>query len=138
VELSIVWNPATSWRLQASYGYTHLDLLLEDGSRDLAALREAGNSPRHQARVAGFVSLFDKHELSLQARYVDDLPSQPVREYVEADAQWTWSLPHSIELSLSGRNLLHSSHAEFRPSAALPAGSDIDRSAHVTLRWRQR
>jgi iron complex outermembrane receptor protein len=138
VEATLAWNPETTWRVQASYGYTHLDFELEDGSRDVAALREAGDSPRHQVRLAGFVSIFNNHEFSLQARYVDDLPSLAVDEYVEADAQWTWSLPRSIELSVTGRNLLHSSHVEFRPSSSLPLGSDVERSGHLTLRWRQR
>jgi iron complex outermembrane receptor protein len=47
-------------------------------------------------------------------RYRDYYPERGIASYLEMDVRLGWKPVKNIELSISGRNLLDSSHAEFK------------------------
>jgi iron complex outermembrane receptor protein len=136
-EATATWRPDSRWRVQASYSYLNMDLALHADSNDISSLREAGNSPRHQARLSVFFPVFKRHELSLAGRYVDQLPTLTVPAYTELDAHWIWTVTPALEVRVSGRNLLNESHLEYRPSNSVPRGGEVERSGYLGVYWRR-
>ena len=58
------------------------------------------------------------------------LPTPAVPAYMELNGRFGWNLNDRLELSLSGRNLLHARHVEYLGGAA------ISRSVIAELQWR--
>ncbi len=58
------------------------------------------------------------------------LPNPVVPEYVELNARLGWRVSDTLEISLSGFNMLHGHHVEFAP------GDEIRRNFFLETRWR--
>jgi len=52
--------------------------------------------------------------------------------YTDMNARFGWRVVRTLELALSGANLLHSRHREF----PAPYGEEIPRSIMLQLQWR--
>jgi iron complex outermembrane receptor protein len=72
-------------------------------------------------------------ELDAWIRYVGELPQPRVDAYTEMDLRLGWSASEALELSLVGRNLLHSSHEEFGPAS--PFREEVERSVYGRVTW---
>ncbi|WAK03449.1 TonB-dependent receptor plug domain-containing protein [Methylobacter sp. YRD-M1] len=117
LETAAQWQALKWWRLEASYSY--LQIQLHTDSASLFQDVEEGQSPHHQFNFRSSMDL--PHDVQLDAflRYVDKLrykdydPERKIDSYLEMDVRLGWKPVKNIELSISGRNLLDSSHAEF-------------------------
>jgi hypothetical protein len=71
---------------------------------------------------------------------VGALPNPASPAYTELNGRLGWSVTKSVELSLSGFNLLHDHHPEFgATSAAIQlsgVGIQTRRSVSLAARWR--
>jgi len=72
---------------------------------------------------------------SLFGRYVDELPAQNIKGYVELDAGLKWMVGKGVELSLSGRNLLHDEHKEFIPGFIKTTATQVEREFYLKAEW---
>ena len=72
-------------------------------------------------------------QLDLDLRGVGSLPQPPVPAYTDLDVRLAWLALSNMELSLTGRNLLHAQHPEF---GAMPRRSDMQRNVYGQLLWR--
>jgi iron complex outermembrane receptor protein len=128
--LAANYQPLDSIRLQFSYSWFDLAIQPHPDSLDQGARAPEGNSPTHQAALRAYVDL--PHGVSLYAglRYVDELPSQGVDDYLALDMNVIWRVNDSVELSLAGRNLLDPGHREFG------SPSEIERGAYGQMTWR--
>ena len=68
-------------------------------------------------------------------RYIGALPNPAIPSYVELNSRLAWNLSKSVELSLSGFNLLHSHHLEYEEAGAT-VGDEVERSFLVGTKWR--
>ena len=122
------------WRLSAGVSTLHKDLRLVAGSRDIFGVLFAGNDPAYQASLRSQMDVADNVALDVELRAVDGLKSPRIPGYAEADTRLGWRVTESVELSLTGSNLLHNRHAEFQ-NAAVPL-QEIPRSITASARWR--
>jgi iron complex outermembrane receptor protein len=132
-EVAALWQPFAAWRLRAQYSYLDLDF---DAIVDRVSQQLAGSSPQHQASVRSLLSIADGWQLDATLRYVGELPSLDIPDYVSADLRIARRWPQGYELALVGQNLWEARHAEFR-SAAVPVATEVERGVYVEFSWRQ-
>lgn len=121
------------WRLSAGFTIQHEHLRFKPSSSGIGGLPFAADDPNHQASLRSSVNLGSGVTWDAFLRYVGKLPNPGVPEYVELNTRLGWKITPSLELSLSGFNLIHSRHPEF----VEPGISDeVPRSFFVETRWR--
>jgi iron complex outermembrane receptor protein len=118
------------WRLTGGYNRLEKRLKFKPGSSGAVGVKQAGDDPERQASLRSSMDLGRAVTLDAALRYVSTLPDPRVPSYVEFDTGVAWSVTDRVQLSLSGRNLLHDRHLEFPDSPAIP------RSVSAGLRWR--
>ena len=133
-EIAPDWQATSFWHIRAGYSYLNIDLNDEPGFSDKVTLTNLrGSSPSHQAFLQSEINLPEHLEFDQSFRYVDSLPAQSVRAYTTADARIGWNPTKSLNLSVTGQNLLQPHHAEFGidpPPAVL-----IKRGFYAKLVW---
>jgi iron complex outermembrane receptor protein len=137
VELALDWRAGDALGFQLSYSHQRIFDHSETGEADL----NEGSSPRNQASLRTDLKISPRLEANLWLRYVDQLSGIGVNSvdnvtipaYTEADLQLTWRPQSNVEVSLVGRNLLSSSHAEFvQETFTLP--TEVERSVYGYLK----
>jgi iron complex outermembrane receptor protein len=128
--LAATWQPSDRWRLQFHYSYVDLDVKPHPDTLDPTTRNVEGSSPEHEFALHTYIDL--PYDLSFYGglRYVDDLPALGVADYVAMDANLVWRVSETVELALSGRNLLDPEHSEFS------GGNEIERSWYARISWR--
>ena len=112
------WQPLARWRLSGGGVVQDVELSFKPESRDASAgTGLANNDARRQWFLRSYFDLSDAHQIDFSLRYNSGLPNPAVPGYTELDAQWTWKLGPALDVALIGKNLLHSSHAEFGGAA---------------------
>ena len=125
------WQPVARWRLSGGAVFQDAEVSFKPSSRDTAASTAlANNDARRQWFLRSYFDLSDAHKIDFSLRYNSGLPNPAVPAYTELDAQWTWNIGPDLDLALIGKNLLHSSHAEF---GAAPRRSMAERTAMLKL-----
>jgi iron complex outermembrane receptor protein len=132
VELRSSWQPASWWRLHAGYAWFGKHLRLDPASNDPTGGQTAGDDPRNRFSLRSVMDLPRGFELDGWLRYVDELPSPPVKAYTELDVHLGWHWSERLELALVGQNLLHARHVEFAPSPFVEA---VQRSVLGKVTW---
>ncbi len=133
-ELRFNAQPVQGWRLQLAYAHLEKDLEAEPGSRDPFGGLTEGNDPEGRASLRSLLDLPFGLEVDTWLRYVGELPSPLVDDYVELDLHLGWQARENLGFSLVGQNLLHESHAEFGPAG--PFREEIERSFYGKVTWR--
>lgn len=126
LEMAVQWLPLEWWRLQTNYSYLQIQIHSSTGSvsQDVAE----GQSPHHQFNLRSSMDLPHNVQLDTFFRYVDSLPERNIDSYLEMDVRLGWKPVKNIEFSLSGRNLLDSSHAEFQAVGTAVPVIEVQRS----------
>ena len=126
-ELAIDWRVLDYWRLAGAYSYIY-------------ASHAAGlKPPAHQASLRSQWDITNSIEFDLWGRYVDrseDFMQIPIAGYLTMDARVGWRPIHNLELSLTGRNLLHGMMQEFRPEFLATQPSACGREIYGKVTWR--
>ena len=130
VEIWGAFQATDWWRLTAGFNLQHEDLRFMAGASGLLGVAQAGNDPHHQASLRSSMKLLDDIIFDADFRDVGQLPNPRVPEYVELNARLGWHVSDTLEISLSGFNLLHGHHVEFTP------GDEIRRNFFLETRWR--
>ena len=141
IELSASYQVRDSWRLYAGYNPLKEQIRIKRGQMDLNnALNETAD-PRQQVFLRSAIDLRKNVELDGKLRWVDMLRNNSgptpgtVPSYFELDARLSWHLTESVELSVTGQNLLHDRHPEYAfPS---PRREEMERSVYgkISFRW---
>ena len=131
--IAVHWYPSRRLKLQASYTLLEMHVRLQDDApAGSAANVNTGFNPEHQATLRSSLALPHELELDLAFRYVGELPSPRVPDYLEADARLGWSVRPGLTLAVVGRDLLSDRHPEF---SSLPQ-REIERRGEIQLEWR--
>jgi iron complex outermembrane receptor protein len=120
------------WQVKAGYTLLRKNLRFEPGSGDITGVQAAGNDPGYQWSVRSLTNLSHGMDVDFTVRAVGSLPNPDVPSYVVLDGHWGWKISPTMDLSLSGFNLLNKRHAEF---GAPPNRSVLGRSVYVKLGW---
>ena len=128
------------WRLMAGVNWLHEDLRFEAGSSGVGGVQSAGNDPDYQVSLRSAMTLPHGVGLDVHVRRVGALAGPVSPAYTELNGRLGWALTETVELSLSGFNLLHDHHAEFGTAASAvqvgPTGAETGRSVIVGARLR--
>lgn len=130
VELAADWRPIQEVQCKLAYTYIGFDLQLDSDNihSDLADIVEE-TSPRHQVSLLTTYTLTRGLQLNLWGRYVGELKSSKnilargtvhTDDYLEMDVNLSWQAMDNLELMLTGRNLLNSSHLEYVSEFSTP------------------
>jgi len=131
-ELAMSWVPTEWWRLYGAYTYLKIDG--DDFSNLPMSFGE--DAPEHQLSLRSNMSVTSAGNLDLWLRYVDALEIQQVPSYVTLDARLAWQVTNGFQVALIGRNLLESSHLEFREEFGSNASVEVQREALAELVWQ--
>lgn len=128
------------WQLHASATFLESDLHVVPGAFDFNnALNETAD-PRWQLGLRSGLDLPRGWSLDLAFRWIDAFTANnagvgvEVGSYAELDARLGWRVNDRLELSLSGRNLLHDRHAEYGLPG--PGRAEVERNFHAKASWR--
>jgi iron complex outermembrane receptor protein len=125
------------WRVSVGGSVLGKHFWLKPGSLDVSQLEAAGVDPDYWWKLRSQMKLSDRVDLDLGLRYYANVPTSQASGYVGADsylegeARLAWRVSDSVELSLSGSNLLHDQH----PEASEARRNEIPRSVLIGLRW---
>jgi iron complex outermembrane receptor protein len=122
------------WRLSLGASALHKNFDVADDRIDLAPRNSLGADPHWQVIGSSQMDLTPRLRFTLDMRGVGKLDLPPrVGSYVEAGGQLGYDVSERIELYVSGRNLLHRTHAENGD----PGGSQVARrSLYLGTRLR--
>jgi len=139
LEMSLVYQAASWWRLQGGYNLLKEDLRVQAGGYDFNnALNETAD-PRNQLSLRSTMDLPHGWEFDVAWRWVDELTinnsgvAASVPSYAELDVRVAWHPDPALELSVTGRNLLHDHHVEYGIPG--PGREQIDRSVYGKITW---
>lgn len=118
------------WRLSASLNYLDQKFRFDPASSKILGVRQVANDPKYQAQLKSSVTFGKRISLDAALRYRSALPEPRLPAYVELNGRLAFAVTESIEVAVSGQNLLHETHQEYSQ------GTQIPRVAFVDLQWR--
>ena len=119
------------WRLSPSFSVLHKNLRFDAGASGILGLGQSGDDPRSQAGLTSSMNVGTRFTADASLRYVGSLPDPGLPAYCELTVRLGWHASKTLELSLSGTNLLRAYHEEY-PSSS---GEKIGRGVMVGARW---
>jgi iron complex outermembrane receptor protein len=120
------------WRLSPGFSTVHKRLHFEPGASGILGLAQAGDDPHGHGSLTSSMDLGRNVTFDASLRYVAALPDPALPSYYEMGARIGWRACKSLELSVTGSNLLNARHYEF-PAAA--GGEQITRSVIAQGEW---
>ena len=130
--LVVRWQPTESWRLRFQYAYLDLDLDSKADSQDVDSLNIEDESPKNQAAIYSYFDITSEFSFYTGTRYVEELPTQNVDDYIAVDVSLNWHPASEWEASLTINNLNDGEHLEVREGG----GNEIERSAIARVAYR--
>lgn len=128
---------SADWRLQATYTLLKVDARVPSNLDPEQARQVEGASPQQQATLRSILDITDDVAFDTTLRYVDALPAFDTSAYTQLDARLAWRPTEHVELALTGRNLLRSSHREFGSEELFPARTTrAERAGLLTITAR--
>ncbi|MFN3352107.1 MAG: TonB-dependent receptor plug domain-containing protein [Brevundimonas sp.] len=121
-------EPVSGWRLSAGVSTLEKDLGAPV-DRDITSLISQGDDPAAHGYLRSQLNLTRDWTFDAVVRGAEALAATPA--YVDADARLGWRIREGLELSLSGRNLLHDERIQTGDPLRRRA---IQRSVHLGLR----
>jgi len=68
-------------------------------------------------------------------RWIGALPNPKIPAYAELNTRLAWNVTGSLQVSVSGLNLLHARHLEYEQAGAT-AGDEVERGFYVETKLR--
>jgi iron complex outermembrane receptor protein len=121
------------WRLSAGFNLQHEHFQFKPGSSQIGGTSFAANDPNHQASLRSSIDLSDSVTWDTDLRYVGKLHNPGVPDYGELDMRLGWKVTSTLDVSLSGFNLIHQRHPEFSEPGLT---TEVPRSFFVETRLR--
>lgn len=98
------------WRISAGLSTLEKDFSAPAAALDISGLASVGDDPTYQFLLRSQSQVTDRLDLDLRLRAGGELKT--VDSYVEADARLGWRLTETLELSVTGQNLIEDRRVE--------------------------
>jgi iron complex outermembrane receptor protein len=118
------------WRVSGSVSYLEERFRFRPGASQILGVSQVANDPKYQASLRSSMTFGSRFSVDNWLRYVSALPNPRLPSYAELNSSIGWELNDHIQLSVTGRNLLHNRHREYTDGAGIP------RSGFADLQWR--
>jgi iron complex outermembrane recepter protein len=126
------WQVRRWWRVSPGIRILRKDLAFDESSSGLVGYRQSGNDPKTHALLTSAMDLGAHVRFNATFRYVGTLPSPRLDDHTELSAALQWQVRPSIELSVTGLNLMSDRHLEY----PAPSGAYIQRAVFFQVEWR--
>jgi len=139
-ELSATFQAHERWRLHGAYRLLQEDIRVKPGRTDFNNTLNETADPEQQLSLRSSVDFPGTVQFDAGLRWVDTRTindagvAATVPDYVELDVRLGWRPTRTLELSLTGQNLLHDQHPEFGVPG--PDRAEIERSVYGKIVWR--
>ena len=131
-EFEVKYAVTKNWSLIGNYSFTKLNMHIDDSSNDITLAPEEDKTPQHNFTLLSRLNITDKVQFDTNLKFVDRLEAFDIDEYSKLDMRIGWKPLQGVEVSLTGQNLLDSSHPEFQPFLFTPP-AEVDRSVFIRL-----
>ncbi len=121
------------WRINAGLSALHEDIRVKPGVPDVLGLSSSGSDPSYQASLRSSMNLPGRIHFDAGLRRVAKLSRSTIPAYTELDARLAWKATRTVELSVTGDNLLHALHTEFDSNSGPPL--QLRRTVYAAARW---
>jgi iron complex outermembrane recepter protein len=118
------------WRLSPGVRTLTKGLRFAEDASEILGVAQAGNDPRSRVSLKSAMA-FGRFSVDGMLRHVAKLPSPESPAYTELSMRLAWQASRSVEVALSGFNLLNERHSEY----AVPTATEIPRSIYAEARW---
>jgi iron complex outermembrane receptor protein len=133
VELTADYYVKDWWRLRGGFTEMRINIRPEPTSTDRSNGSGESHDPnRHMLLRSSFEPL-SRLQVDSTFRFVSEIANQRLPGYGELDLRVAWQPKRSLELSITGQNLLHDRHAEF---GSPTSRQEIARSVYGKVVWR--
>jgi iron complex outermembrane receptor protein len=112
-EASLTWRVNSRWRIAPGYSMVAVNFRGAPGSNDPFSAGIAGNSPRHSVQTRSWISLTRRLEFDQTVYWTEHFPNGSVAGHTRVDARLAWKAGESMEVSLTGQNLLRPGFLDF-------------------------
>ena len=136
VELFGTWDVTSRWKISPGYSLLQMSVKLDPPGQDASTEQAPGNSPPRQSQVRSWVKLRKDVDWDTTAMYVSRLSGLAIPSYVRLDSRLGWRIGESIEISVTGQNLLTPRHLEFIVSPGAILETQVSRSVFGKITWR--
>jgi iron complex outermembrane receptor protein len=119
-------------RLSGGFVISHMHLRNQSGSQDPTGPSALGNDPKRTATLRSTFAFNERHQASLSARYVSELPQPKHPAYTAVDAHYSWQATPKLEISVTLQNLFDPGHTEF---GELGEAAEYQRSGLLRIIW---
>ncbi|HEX9652289.1 MAG TPA: TonB-dependent receptor, partial [bacterium] len=143
-EISGSFTPSQKLKFTTVYSFLNMDIKAS-GASTLEAQNIEGQSPKHQIFFRTTFEPLGNLTLDIRLRYVEELPSLQLHDYVNGDFHLGWQINRNMGLSVVVHNLFHQRLPESRTSLSglnAPfiqsgtAASEIQRGIYSKITWR--
>lgn len=126
-ELATEFRASENWRLIIGYSYLRLDIEQGDSQDTITPNSLEDGSPQNQLSLRSLLQISEDWQLDTGFRYIDAVPANAVKDYLNLDIRVAWKINSSVELSVIGQNLWQSSKQEGSGSLFGPPQTEIER-----------
>jgi iron complex outermembrane receptor protein len=134
-ELSLNWSVNSRWRIGPGYSLIHINYWLEPSSGDVYTVSLSGNTPRNTIQMRSSVNLTPRLEWDQTVYWSQGFPNGTIPSHARVDTRLAWKAGESVEVSLTGQNLLRPSFLEFGDFEEV-VGTEAPRSLIGKITWR--
>jgi iron complex outermembrane recepter protein len=133
-EASLNWAASSRWRIASGYSLLHVNLRLNPGSQDPFTQSLSNNAPRHMVQLRSFINLSRRLEWDQTLYWQQAFPNGTIPNHASVDMRLAWRAGESVELSLTGQNLLRPGFMEMGDFDQL-VGAQAPRSLIGKITW---
>lgn len=139
VELFMDWGVRPWWRMRVGGFRMNQETWMKPGGADLDRGQGESSFPKYQALLRNTFRLGESFSLWAALRRVAAVPiydsgaTQRVPAYTELDLNLTWTIHPGVDISITGRNLLHAEHPEI---GAYATQRQIPRSVEAGMKFQ--
>ncbi len=142
-ELSINFKPFDWCKFQANYAYLKINMFIPtdgkinplDHELNKFAKGTEGESPENQLGLRTTFRLFHKIDLSLNYRWIDEIPQLNVNSYSNLDVYLGWKVTDGIRVNITGHNLLKKHYVEYIPAFIDIRNTQIERGIFAAIEY---
>ena len=100
------------WRVSAGLSTLEKDFSAPPSALDISGLASVGDDPGYQVLLRSQSQISDTLDLDVRLRAVDELQTTGTDSYIEADVRLGWRLTPTLEMSVTGQNLIEERRVE--------------------------